>query len=247
MSSNKRLSRRQRQQIEIDSENVYNKTMNSMKEIVPLTKTQDYLFGEWKKDHNIAAVGSAGTGKTYTATYLALKDVLEYNFYNKVIFFRSAVQSREQGFMPGTIQEKEAMYEEPFIAIVNNLFGRNDAYRTLKERDKINFKSTSFIRGLTYDNCIMILDEAQNCTYEELRTVYTRKGNNTKFILCGDSAQDDLKNSKNRQDVSGLFKFIKIFEETRRSSIVNFGHNDIVRSEDIKDFIIAEEKFLQNV
>ena len=93
----------------------------------------------------------------------------------------------------------------------------------------------------------MLFIKPQNCTYEELRTVFTRKGENTKFVLCGDSAQDDLKISRNKRDTSGLFKFIKIFEKTHGSDVINFGHSDIVRSKDIKDFIIEEEKYLENV
>jgi phosphate starvation-inducible PhoH-like protein len=240
--SNKRLTKRQKLAQERDLNYIMD-TKFSMKRISPITATLKRLFDEYNRGQNLLAIGTAGTGKTYSATYLALKEVLEGNSpINKVLFVRSAVQSRDQGFMPGNQKEKEAYYELPFIEIVNDLFERKDAYNILKQKGTIEFRSTSFIRGLTFDNTIVILDESQNCHYEELRTVITRLGNNSKIILCGDTKQDDLAFSKNRVDVSGLGQLKKVLNGIDEFSVINFTRDDIVRSELIKKFIIAEEE-----
>ena len=164
--SNKRLTRRQQRQQTIEMENILTKKLN-LKHISPKTKTQVELIEQYKHGKHIAAIGSAGTGKTYVSLALALEDVMQSTIYKEVIIIRSAVQSREQGFMPGSLSEKMSYYEGPYIDIVNDLFGRKDAYNTLKMQNMIRFMSTSFVRGLTFDNAIIIVDECQNMTYEE--------------------------------------------------------------------------------
>lgn len=242
-ASTRHVSPRKRRQAAQEAENIFNKKLQ-MKTIQPMTQTQTRLFDEYNRGQNILAKGTAGTGKTYVSTYLALKDVLEKNRYSKILFVRSAVQSREQGFMPGNLKAKEAYFETPFIDIVNDIFDRPDAYSILKQHGVIDFCSTSFIRGLTFNDTIIILDEAQNCVYDELRTVVTRLGNNSKILLCGDTMQDDLRNSKNRMDVSGLSRIEEIIEGIDAFSVITFSKNDIVRSELIKKFIIAEEDIM---
>lgn len=241
----KRLSRRARRQVETENEYIFTRKMN-MKRIDPMTKTQSKLISLYNQGGNLAAIGTAGTGKTYLSTYLAMQDVLDEK-QEGILFIRSTVQSRDQGFMPGNKQEKESHFEEPFIDIINDLFGRKDAYSLMKQRGTIDFRSTSFARGLTIDNKIIILDEVQNCTYEEIRTIVTRVGENSRLIMCGDTKQDDLKISRNRRDVSGLFQMIKVLEEVEDFGIVNFTKDDIVRSKFVKDFIIAEERILEEV
>jgi len=239
----RQLTRKQRRNQETQIENVFNKKF-SMKRIQPITARQEELFQSYEDGCNIANIGSAGTGKTYVSLYLALEDVLEKDEYRKVIIIRSTVQSREQGHMPGDAKEKLSHFETPYVDIANDLFGRGDAYQILKQKNMIEFMSTSFVRGLTWDNCIIVVDEIQNMTYEELRTIITRTGENSKIVFCGDTRQDDLRNSKNRFDKSGIGNFLRVIEQINSFSVVNFTKEDIVRSGIVKDFIVTEERIL---
>lgn len=240
----KRFTRRQKRQQAVETENVVNKKFN-MKRIQPMTDTQKELFLSYKSGKNIANIGSAGTGKTYVSLYLALEEVLENEEYERVIIIRSAVQSREQGFMPGSLTDKMGYYETPYIDIVNDLFGRVDAYQIMKQKNQVQFMSTSFVRGLTFDNAIIIVDECQNMTYQELDTVITRVGESSKIVFCGDMKQDDLKISKHRQDVSGLKDFIRVVSTMQDFTVVEFTTDDIVRSGLVKQYLIAKERELE--
>jgi predicted ribonuclease YlaK len=164
MASNRRLSRKEKRRQIRDLDHMVN-ILNqkfSMRKIQPITETQEILFESYKQGYNIAAIGTAGTGKTMCAMYLALKDVLEEKEYEKVIIVRSAVQTREQGFMPGNLGEKMSYYEIPYVDIVNDLFGRGDAYQIMKQKNMLQFMSSSFVRGLTFDNSIIIVDECKS-------------------------------------------------------------------------------------
>jgi len=147
--------------------------------------------------------------------------------------------------MPGSLNEKMSYYEAPYTDIVNDLFGRGDAYSILKQKKMIEFMSTSFIRGLTFDNAIIILDEVQNCNFGEIDTVMTRVGENSKIILCGDVKQDDLKSSRNRQDNSGLRDFIRIINKMPSFDVIEFGTDDIIRSGLVREYIITKERELE--
>lgn len=244
--SNKRLNRRQKRQVETEVENVFNKKF-SMKRITPMTLNQEKLSDAYKAGKHMAAIGSAGTGKTYLSLALALEDVLEKEEYEKLIIIRSAVQSRDQGFMPGSLTDKMGYYETPYMDIANDLFGRPDGYQILKQKGMIQFMSTSFVRGLTFDNSIIIVDECQNMTYQELDTVMTRVGESSKIIFCGDMRQDDLRISKHRTDISGLHDFIRVIKKIKSFEIVEFNTADIVRSGIVKEYLIAKEKELEIV
>jgi phosphate starvation-inducible protein PhoH and related proteins len=242
--SNKRLSRRQKRQVENEMENIVNRKF-SMKKISPMTLNQEKVTKAYQAGKNLANIGSAGTGKTYLSMALALEEVLENEEYTKLIIIRSAVQSREQGFMPGSLNEKMGYYETPYIDIVNDLFGRGDAYQILKQKGMLQFMSTSFVRGLTFDNAIIIVDECQNMTYQELDTVMTRVGESSKIIFCGDMKQDDLKISKHRADVSGLKDFVRVISKMTAFSVVEFTVDDIVRSGIVKEYLIVKERELE--
>ena len=243
MSIRKRLTKTKRIQVSRDTEHLVD-TKFVMKRIEPITDTQDDLFESYQKGKNILAVGSAGTGKTYISLYLAIKDVMAKKEYKEIIIIRSSVQSREQGHMPGDAKEKMAHFEAPYSDIVNDLFQRSDAYQTLKQKSTIRFMSTSFIRGLTFDQAIIIVDECQNMRWDELRTIMTRVGEGSRIILCGDTKQDDLNCSKNRLDVSGLRYFKRVVDKMSSECFetIEFTVNDIVRSGLVKEFIIAEEQ-----
>jgi len=220
-------------------------TKFSMRPVKPLTPSQSDLFNSYERGYNLAAIGTAGTGKTMCATYLALNDVLQKGEYEKVVIIRSAVQTREQGFMPGSKAQKEAVFEGPYTDIVNDLFSRGDAYQVLKQKGMIEFMSSSFVRGLTFDNSVIIVDECQSMTYHELDTIITRVGESSKIIFCGDTKQDDLQQSRNRADISGLYDFVKVLNVIPSFGVVRFGVEDIVRSGLVKEYIIAKEKLLE--
>jgi len=239
----KRLSRRKQRQVERETDYVVNNKF-TMKRVSPITENQKRLFESYNEGQNIAAIGSAGTGKTYVSLYLALEEVMKSDQYDKIIIVRSAVQSRDQGFMPGSLNEKMGYYETPYIDIVNDLFGRGDAYGIMKQKNMISFMSTSFVRGLTFDNAIIILDEVQNCNFGEIDTVMTRVGESSKIIFCGDVKQDDLKSSKNRMDLSGLADFMNIIQKIPSFDTIEFETADIVRSGVVKEYIIAKEREL---
>lgn len=218
-------------------------TKFGMKQVKPMTENQEKLFQSYQEGKNLLAIGSAGTGKTYISLYLAIKDVMAKNDYKEIIIVRSSVQSREQGHMPGNAKEKMAHFEMPYVDIVNDLFDRGDGYQIMKQKGLIRFMSTSFVRGLTFDNALIIVDEIQNMNYGELKTISTRIGDGSRIIFCGDTKQNDLLFSKNRSDISGLIQFKRVIDRMKDSCFdtIEFTPEDIVRSGFVKHFIIAEE------
>lgn len=242
MGKQSRMSAKERRRQKKDAVNDHLNCKFAMRQIKPITTTQQEMFDLYARGYNIAAIGSAGTGKTMCAVYLALKDVLQDKDYEQIIIIRSAVQTREQGFMPGTQAQKEAIYSSPYIDIVNDLFQRGDAYEILKQKRQLRFMTSSVIRGMTFDNAIIVVDECQSMTYHELDTIITRVGESSKIIFCGDTKQDDLKISKNRYDISGLVDFIKVLESIPSFGFARFTTEDIVRSGLVRDYILAKEK-----
>lgn len=208
----------------------------------PLTDNQKKFFDAYKRgDYFIALHGVAGTGKTFCALYKALEEVLDKsNPFNKIIIVRSAVQSREIGHLPGDVSEKMEIYQQPYRQICDTLFGRKDAWDRLEEQDHIEFISTSFIRGMSFDDAIVIVDEMQNMNFEEIDTVMTRVGYRSKIIWCGDYRQTDLKKSN---DKSGILKFFDIAYHMSAFTKVEFTADDIVRSSLVKDYILARLKY----
>lgn len=209
----------------------------------PLTDNQRKFFEVYKQGHYFIALhGVAGTGKTFCALYKAIEEVLDKsNPFNKIIVVRSAVQGRDVGHLPGDIDEKMAIYQQPYRQICETLFGRKDAWDRLSEQHHIEFISTSFIRGCTWDDAIIIVDEIQNCTWEELNTCMTRVGYRSKIVMCGDYRQTDLVKKKN--DISGLVRFFDIAHHMDSFTRIEFTADDIVRSSLVKDWILASLKY----
>lgn len=217
------------------------KTWNvlDLKAIKPLTETQHDMFQCWYQGDNICAHGYAGTGKTFLAFYLALHELLERKEQQKIIVIRSAVPTREIGHLPGTLEEKIALYELPYHDICHELVGRRSTYQDMKDARKIEFMCTSFIRGLTWDNAIIIFDEVQNASWAEINTVMTRVGENSRIILAGDIHQNDLINKRN--DTSGCERMLSAIEHMENFANIQFSSDDIIRSAFVKSWIIASQ------
>jgi len=213
-------------------------------DISPLTPTQDKVFEEWTKDKNLCLYGAAGTGKTFVALYLALKSVLDENTpYEKIYIVRSLVATREIGFLPGDHDDKAALYQIPYKNMVQYMFEMpSDSdfdilYDKLKEQETISFWSTSFIRGTTLDNSIVIIDEMQNLNFHELDSIITRCGQDTKIIFSGDAVQSDLQKTNER---NGILNFMSIIRNMEEFSCIEFNIQDIVRSGLVRSYLVAK-------
>ena len=205
----------------------------------PITLNQEKSYAAWDEGYNLVLTGTAGTGKTFNALYLALEDVLDKDTdYDKLIIVRSMVPTRDMGFLPGTKAEKEDAFTTPYKNICCELFGDKASYNKMLIGGQIQFESTSFIRGTTFDNAIIVVDEMQNLNFHELDSVITRVGRSTKIIFSGDYKQSDFKYEDEKQ---GIVKFLQIVEQLKNFEIINFGWEDIVRSDFVRDYIMTKE------
>ena len=218
--------------------------MDMMRDIEPLTDNQKALFEAYAKDQNLVAYGVAGTGKTFITLYNALKDVLDPSTpYEKVYIVRSLVATREIGFLPGDHDDKSYLYQIPYKHMVKYMFEMpseadfNMLYGNLKAQDTIDFWSTSFIRGTTFDKTIVIVDEFQNLNYHELDSIMTRVGAQSKIMFCGDASQSDLIKTNER---NGIIDFMQILRIMSSVDVIEFGVEDIVRSGLVKEYILAK-------
>lgn len=208
--------------------------------IEPLTENQRASFEAYMSGKNLLLHGCAASGKTFCGLYLALRDILSGDSKaEKVIIVRSIVPTRDVGFLPGTLAEKMAVYEMPYKAIVNELFCRGDAYDTLKSKGLIEFMSTSFIRGITISNAIIVVDECQNQNFGELQSVITRVGKNCRVIFSGDVEQQD---TMKPNEIDGIDDFMDILEIMPSFACVEFTSKDILRSQFVKEYFEAKEK-----
>ncbi len=213
-------------------------------DIEPLTENQQRLFNSYDEGKHLVAYGCAGTGKTFITLYNALVDVLdERSPYEKIYLVRSLVATREIGFLPGDHDDKADIYQIPYKNMVKYMFQMpSDSefemlYGNLKSQETIKFWSTSFLRGTTLDNSIVIVDEFQNLTFHELDSIITRIGENSKIMFCGDATQSDLLKTNDR---NGIIDFMKILRAMPSFDIIEFGVEDIVRSGLVKEYIIAK-------
>ena len=200
-------------------------------ETEPLTQNQILAF---ESDKHLVLHGVAGTGKTFISCYLAFDDMIK-GLYDRLIIIRSAVPTRDMGFLPGSEKEKSAVYEEPYKNIAIELFDRGDAYDILKTKGLVHFMTTSFIRGVTLKDSVILIDECQNMTFHELDSIITRVGRDCRIIFSGDFKQTDIKNN-------GIRPFLKILKMMGSFDLIDFEVKDIVRSDFVKEYIIAREK-----
>ena len=215
-----------------------------MRDIEPLTQNQQILFNAYAENKNLVAYGCAGTGKTFITLYNALRDVLSQTTpYEKIYIVRSLVATREIGFLPGDHDDKSLLYQIPYKHMVKYMFEMStDAdfemlYGNLKTQGTIDFWSTSFIRGTTFDNAIIIVDEFQNLNYHELDSIMTRVGQDSKIMFCGDATQSDLTKTNER---NGIMDFMRVIRLMPSLDIIEFGVEDIVRSGLVKEYILAK-------
>lgn len=217
-------------------------SIHDMINVKPLTRNQERFFQEWEDGYNIANLGEAGTGKSYLAIYAALREILDPDsIYEKLIVVRSVISVRELGAIPGDINTKESVVESPYPPMFDEMFKKKNQYKFMKEAGLVEFMSTSYIRGMTFRNSIVVFDECQNSNFEELSTVITRLSDSSKIILCGDMKQNDL--IRKKSDISGLAKFSKILNMMPSFRTINFGIDDIVRGGTVKEFLIAQNRY----
>ena len=216
------------------AKNAFNDNNLVLKDISPLTDNQATFFENYKSDKNQLLLGYSGTGKTYMACYNAFKEIMAGGEYKRVVIVRSAVPTRDIGFLKGDEAEKGAVYELPYFKVCSELFGRDDAYGILTKHDGIRFMLTSFIRGLTIDNSIVIVDEFQNMTAHEADSVLTRVGHNSKIVICGDILQRDF----TKHSEKNIEKFLQVVEGMpHRFDFNYFDADDVVRSGLVGDYI----------
>ena len=219
---------------------------SNLLKIKPITESQKTVFDTWKKGQNQFLFGCAGTGKTFVSLYLAMQDVLNLQTkYEKVVLVRSLIPTREIGFLPGDEEDKAALYQVPYQNMVQFMFEQPNEqafqmlYDKLVNQGTLYFLSTSFLRGLTFDNAIIIVDECQNLNFHELDTITTRLGQDSKISFCGDFSQSDLLKTHER---NGLWDFLRIAEEMKEFNCTEFTIGDIVRSGFVRNYLIQKTK-----
>ena len=221
-------------------------TNSDLVKIEPVTDNQKVVFNSYKKGQNQFLYGCAGTGKTFVTLYLAMNEVLRHDTpYDRVVMVRSLIPTREIGFLPGDEEDKAALYQVPYSNMVQFMFKQPNEqafsmlYDRIKSQGSFYFLSTSFLRGLTFDNSIIIVDECQNLNFHELDTIVTRVGQDSKIMFCGDFMQTDLSKVNER---NGLHDFLRILEEMEEFNCLEFNIGDIVRSGFVRNYLIQKTK-----
>ena len=221
-------------------------TNSDLVKIEPVTDNQKVVFESYKKGQNQFLYGCAGTGKRFVTLYLAMQEVLRNDTpYDRVVMVRSLIPTREIGFLPGDEEDKAALYQVPYSNMVQFMFKQPNEqafsmlYDRLKTQGSFYFLSTSFLRGLTFDNSIIIVDECQNLNFHELDTIVTRVGQDSKIMFCGDFMQTDLSKVNER---NGLHDFLRILEEMEEFNCLEFNIGDIVRSGFVRNYLIQKTK-----
>jgi phosphate starvation-inducible protein PhoH len=223
----------------VSAKSLMNKQHLELQQVEPLTDTQSQFFENYDTGKSQVLSGSAGTGKTFISLYKAFDEILNGKTnYRRIVIVRSAVATRDIGHLPGTLEEKQQIYEIPYTGICNELFGRGDAYGLMKKNNIIDFMLTSYVRGITLDETIVIVDEYQNLTSAEADSIITRLGKGSKIVYCGDTCQTDF----TRNSEKDIDKFLYVLEKmTKWFDLNEFGVEDIVRSGIVKDYIKAKE------
>ena len=220
---------------------------NNLLTIEPVGPAQEKAFKAYENDKNLFLTGAAGTGKTFILLHLAFKSVFNKETpYEKVVLIRSLLPSRDAGFHTGSLEEKSVLYQAPYRMLVRYLFEMpnkeefNQLWSMLVDQESVDFQTTSFLRGQTFDNAIIIVDEAQNMIFQELDTVISRGGQNSKIMFSGDTAQTAFTQNSDRD---GYLNFVGILSDMEEFSVIQFGIGDILRSGLVRSYLIEKEKF----
>ena len=240
-----KISRKQRRAARQNNEDIVEveqkeKFNLKLKQINPLTDNQRNAFAAYEDGQHLLLAGTAGTGKSFLGIYLALNDIIENETEQKLVIVRSVVPTRDVGFLPGSAKDKAAVYEAPYAAIFSELFSRGDAYEYCAKKGVVTFMTSSFIRGITINNAIIVIDEMQNMTPGELHSIFTRVGKNCRVVFAGDIKQNDLTTRKYEQ--SGFKDFFRILNEMRSFTTIEFTSADVVRSGLVKEYILTRER-----
>jgi phosphate starvation-inducible protein PhoH len=207
----------------------------------PQSKSQEAAFDAFNAGDNLLMIGPAGVGKTIIAMYLALREVIARRM-SRLVIVRSALPSRDIGFMPGNLHEKTSLYEAPYADACSFLYGRDDAYYLLKNHHQVEFLTTSFVRGITVRDAVIFVDEASNMSYHENDSIITRAGEGTRIIICGDKNQSDLVKSEDRQ---GFTDVCRVLREMKSFKTVEFSIADVRRSELVREYLETRNKILK--
>lgn len=216
---------------------------NNMRDIKPITDSQIEAYEQWDKGRNLILSGAAGSGKTFIALYLALQELIK-NRKKRLVILRSVVPTRDIGFLPGTQEEKEAAYLTPYIGVISEIFKNNPTlFTSFLKNGTIEFLTTSYIRGITLKDAIVVVDEFQNCNFHELDSIITRIGKGSRVIFSGDYYQSDFTNKKEKE---GIGEFLKIIESLKHFKKIEFTWKDCVRSGMVRDYLMTKEKMIEN-
>lgn len=201
------------------------------KEVKPINYIQTSYLEAIRNNEIIFGIGSAGTGKTYVAASYAAGELFHRRI-EKIILTRPNIEvGAGLGFLPGTLEEKYAPFLDPFDGIFTRCLGKGFYEYALRSKD-IEPKPLGFMRGATFDNCIVLVDECQNMTKSELKMLLSRIGKNCKIILSGDQEQSDIVDS-------GLMDAVQRLEHIPGIEVIRFMEQDIVRSRMCKQIIMA--------
>lgn len=206
----------------------------------PLGVIQEQLFDSLAEDSQTITIGPAGTGKTYVPARYAAR-LLRLKKIDKICIARPTVSdsAHKLGFLPGKLDQKLAPWLVPIMDAFKDEFHAEEL-KNYRAAEQIEFISFEHLRGRTLKNCFVLLDEAQNCTYGDLKLFLTRKGENSQFVVTGDTSQIDLP----KTIPSGLPIIVDIVEKYDLSpTIVKFTEDDVVRSEDAKEWVSAFVKY----
>lgn len=216
---------------------------NNMRDIKPITDSQIEAYEQWEKGRNLILSGAAGSGKTFIALYLALQELIK-NRKKRLVILRSVVPTRDIGFLPGTQEEKEAAYLTPYIGVISEIFKNNPTlFTSFLKNGTIEFLTTSYIRGITLKDAIVVVDEFQNCNFHELDSIITRIGKGSRVIFSGDYYQSDFTNRKEKE---GIGEFLKIIESLKHFKKIEFTWKDCVRSGMVRDYLMTKEKMIED-
>jgi predicted ribonuclease YlaK len=214
---------------------------NNMQDIRPITTSQEEAYDNWEQGNNLILSGAAGSGKTFIALYLALQELIK-NRKKRLVIIRSVVPTRDIGFLPGTQEEKEAAYLTPYIGVISEIFKNNPTlFTSFIKNGTIEFLTTSFIRGITLRDAIIVVDEFQNCNFHELDSIITRVGKGSRIIFSGDYFQSDFTHKRDKQ---GIGEFVKILENLKHFKKIEFTWEDCVRSGMVREYLMTKEKMI---